>query len=169
MINFENSKLNIDNKVVLNGQLTYELTDEEIKKIKSILDGMVNSRSQSTPTPVATVATKKSETEVSEKQGKYVHKKPYKPQWEVTKMTSTEGKQLFCIRRKNGWTRAEKALANNAIKALPEIITISVPFEKNGKTQAFKAWGFKLKKQADAMIKTLPSEFSVEELNAWGK
>lgn len=165
MINFENSKqVNIDNKVVLNGQLTYELTDEEIKKIKTVLDGMVNSRSQSTP-----VATKKSETSVSEKQGKYVHKKPYKPQWEVTKMTSTEGKQLFCIRRKNGWTRAEKALANNAIKALPEIITISVPFEKNGKTQAFKAWGFKLKKQADAMLKTLPTEFSVEELNAWGK
>lgn len=165
MINFENSKqINIDNEVTLNGQLTYELTDEEIQKIKSILDGMVNSRSQSTP-----VATKKSETEVSEKQGKYVHKKPYKPEFEVTKMTSIEGKQLFCVRRKNGWTRAEKALANNAIKALPEIITISVPFEKNGKTQAFKAWGFKLKKQADAMLKTLPSEFSVEELNAWGK
>lgn len=166
MINFENSKqVNIDNKVVLNGQLTYELTDEEIKKIKSILDGMVNSRSQDTPP----VVTKKSETSVSEKQGKYVHKKPYKPEYEVTKMTSTEGKQLFCIRRKNGWTRAEKALANNAIKALPEIITISVPFEKNGKTQAFKAWGFKLKKQAEAMLKALPTEFSVEELNAWGK
>lgn len=166
MINFtQKNSIVEDNKVVLNDELTYNLTDDEMLKIKSIIDGMISQRSGS---GVSTPTTKISRSNSTDKP-KYEAKKAFKPQYEVKKLAGEDGKSLFCISRKNGWTRAEKALTNAAIKALPEIITISVPYEKDGKTRTFSAWGYKTKKRAEEMLAQLPTEISADELNNWGK
>ena len=166
MINFtQKNSIVADNKVVLNDELTYNLTDDEMLKIKSIIDGMISQRSGS---GVSTPTTKISRSNSTDKP-KYEAKKAFKPQYEVKKLAGEDGKSLFCISRKNGWTRAEKALTNAAIKALPEIITISVPYEKDGKTRTFSAWGYKTKKRAEEMLSQLPTEISADELNNWGK
>jgi hypothetical protein len=173
MIKFENNNSIVaDNSIVLNGVREYKLTDDETMKLMSIIDGMISQRST---TGVSTPS-----TQLSRSDGKvggitrasktpYEAKKAFKPQYEVKKLADADGKSLFCISRKNGWTRAEKALTNAAIKALPEIITISVPYEKDGKTRTFSAWGYKTKKRAEEMLEQLPTEFSADELNNWGK
>ena len=167
MINFtQKNSIVEDNKVVLNDELTYNLTDDEMLKIKSIIDGMISQRSGS---GVSTPTTKISRSNSTDKP-KYEAKKAFKPQYEVKKLAGEDGKSLFCISRKNGWTRAEKALTNAAIKALPEIITISVPFiNKKGKKDAFLAWGYETEDHAKEMLAQLPTEISADELNNWGK
>lgn len=65
MVNFNSNvaKMVIDNTVVINNQITYTLTDDEVTKVNDIIKGLISSRnSQSAPTtaPVASVA-KKSE------------------------------------------------------------------------------------------------------------
>lgn len=169
MINFtQKNSIVADNKVVLNDELTYNLTDDEMLKIKSIIDGMISQRSTTgVSTPSAQIS--RSENKVGGNKTPYEAKKAFKPQYEVKKLADADGKSLFCISRKNGWTRAEKALTNAAIKALPEIITISVPYEKDGKTRTFSAWGYKTKKRAEEMLSQLPTEISADELNNWGK
>ena len=166
MIKFENNNSIVaDNSIVLNGVREYKLTDDETMKLMSIIDGMISQRSGS---GVSTPTTKISRSNSTDKP-KYEAKKAFKPQYEVKKLAGEDGKSLFCISRKNGWTRAEKALTNAAIKALPEIITISVPYEKDGKTRTFSAWGYKTKKRAEEMLAQLPTEISADELNNWGK
>lgn len=173
MINFtQKNSIVADNKVVLNDELTYNLTDDEMLKIKSIIDGMISQRSTTgVSTPSAQISRSENKIGGITRANKtpYEAKKAFKPQYEVKKLTGDDGKSLFCISRKNGWTRAEKALTNAAIKALPEIITISVPYEKDGKTRTFSAWGYKTKKRAEEMLAQLPTEFSADELNNWGK
>ena len=133
MIKFENNNSIVaDNSIVLNGVREYKLTDDETMKLMSIIDGMISQRSGS---GVSTPTTKISRSNSTDKP-KYEAKKAFKPQYEVKKLAGEDGKSLFCISRKNGWTRAEKALTNAAIKALPEIITISVPYENGLK----KCW-----------------------------
>lgn len=148
-----------DNIVVVNGA-KFKVTDEVATKIMSLVLGAAD---VPVSQPATKVAVTKSETKPATK---YVATKDFKPQYEVKKQTSTDGKALFCISRKNGWTRAEKACMNGAIKALKDIITIDVAFEKNGKASSFKAWGYKTKKQAEAMMATLPSVFTAEQLNS---
>ena len=165
MINLANNTTVVaDNKVTFCG-LEYFVTDIEAKKLQSIILGMINSRTNSevvsqpveSKTPVAVTKAEKTP---------YVATKDFKAQYEIKKQVSNDGKELFCISRKNGWTKAEKACMNNAIKALDKIITIDVSYDKDGKTRSFKAWGYKTKKQAETMLATLPTVFTVEQLNS---
>lgn len=167
MIKFENNNSIVaDNSIVLNGVREYKLTDDETMKLMSIIDGMISQRSGS---GVSTPTTKISRSNSTDKP-KYEAKRAFKPQYEVKKLAGEDGKSLFCISRKNGWTKAEKALTNAAIKALPEIITISVPFiNKKGKKDAFLAWGYETEDHAKEMLAQLPTEISADELNNWGK
>lgn len=173
MINFtQKNSIVADNKVVLNDELTYNLTDDEMLKIKSIIDGMISQRSTtgvSTPTAQISRSDGKVGGITRAKKTPYEAKKAFKPQYEVKELADAQGKSLFCISRKNGWTKAEKALTNAAIKALPEIITISVPYEKDGKPKTFFAWGYETKEHAEEMLEQLPTEISADDLNNWGK
>lgn len=111
-------------------------------------------------TPVSVTKSNRTESKTT-----YVATKDFKAQYEVKKQVSEDGKELFCISRKNGWTKAEKKLMNNAIKALDKIITIDVVAENKLGTCKFKAWGYKTKKQAEEMMATLPEVFTAEQLN----
>lgn len=148
-----------DNIVVINGA-SFKVTDDVALKIMNLCLGRSEEVSQPvSKTPVAVTK------EQSEPKKPYVATKDFKPQYEVKKQTSSDGKDLFCISRKNGWTKAEKKLMNDAIKALDKIITIDVSYEKDGKARSFKAWGYKTKKQAEAMLATLPTVFTADQLN----
>ena len=76
---------------------------------------MVNSTNIGTTTANTSVA-----TPVAEKKP-YVATKDFQCKFEIKEQTSKDGQKLFCISRSNGWTKAEKALANNAIKAIKEL------------------------------------------------
>ena len=164
MMNFNmNTTVVADNKVSFCG-IEYFITDDEALKLKSILDGMVSTRGQSSVvnTPVATpVAT-------AEKKP-YVATKDFQCKFEIKEQTSKDGQKLFCISRSNGWTKAEKALANNAIKAIKGIKEIEVEYTKDGKTRTFKAWGFSQKSTAQKHLASLPTVITVEQLNSYGK
>lgn len=111
-------------------------------------------------TPVSTPVEKKP----------YVATKDFKPVYEIKEQTATDGTKLFCISRKNGWTKAEKALMNNAIKAIKGIKTIEVSYtDKNGKNRTFSAWGFAQKSTAQKHLASLPTVITVEQLNSYGK
>jgi len=158
MINFNNTKeANViaDNKVVFCG-LTYLVTDKEAEQLKSILDGMVSSRSCNIINKQQTIKT--------EKQA-YVHTHDLKCKYKIQKFDNKNG-ALYCISRDCGYTKAEKRCINNYIKALKNITEIDVPFtDKNGKQATFKAWGYKTKAQAEKEMKTLPTVITKEELN----
>lgn len=148
-----------DNIVVVNGA-QFKVTDDVASKIMGLILGHTVDTPVSQPTPVTPVAVTKEEKKP------YVATKDFKAQYEVKKQVSADGKELFCISRKNGWTKAEKACMNSSIKALEKIITIDVSYEKDGKTRTFKAWGYKTKKQAESMMATLPTVFTVDQLNS---
>lgn len=150
-----------DNKVIVNG-MTIMVTDEIAMQVLKLCIGKDFPETVSQPE-------EKTEVQVEKVGGitktKYVATKDFKPQYEVKKQVSADGKQLFCISRKNGWTKAEKKCMNDAIKSLEGIITIDVAYEKDGKAKSFKAWGYKTKKKAEEMMATLPSVFTVDQLN----
>lgn len=149
-----------DNIVVVNGA-SFKVTDDVALKIMNLCLGRTEEVSQ--PVAVTPVAVTKSDK--AEPKKPYVATKDFKAQYEVKKQVSSDGKELFCISRKNGWTKAEKKCMNDSIKALDKIITIDVSYDKDGKTRTFKAWGYKTKKQAEAMMSTLPAVFTAEQLN----
>lgn len=170
MIKFNaNTNVTADNEVIL-CDLKYMLTDEEVLKVKSIIDGLVANRGgagiastsqtayKAVSSPVATTATK------AEKKP-YVATKDFVPQYQIKELEGTDGTKLFCISRKNGWTRAEKSLMNGAIKALKGIKEIDVQYEKDGKTRTFKAWGYGTESTAKKHMKELPTVFTVAQLN----
>ena len=163
MINFaNNTTLVADNKVSFCG-LEYLITDTEAEQLRSILDGMVSTRgiggvSQSSKTPVANTPSAPVKT-------KYVATKDFTAKYEIKEHTATDGTQLFCISRANGWTRAEKSCMNKAIKALKNIKEIDVSYEKDGSTRTFKAWGYNTKATAQKHLKELPTVFTAAQLN----
>lgn len=74
---------------------------------------------------------------------------------EVVKTTATDGKIYFAIKSKVYARSVARKVSNAHIKALPGVITFdeSAEYAKSGK---IKAWGFKLKKDAEAALATLP-------------
>ena len=162
-INFANNNTMVaDNKVSFCG-IEYLITDIEAEQLKSILDGMVSSRgiggTSKTVSKINTVAPKDT------KNNPYVATKDFKPQYEIKEQTATDGTKLFCISRKNGWTKSEKSLMNSSIKALKGIKEIEVSYEKDGKTRTFKAWGYNTESTAKKHLKELPTVFTVAQLN----
>ena len=158
MINMTTFTNVADNTVVVNGA-TFKVTDDVAMNIMALIQGGIDSNSRNTNNPVTV------NTPVAPVKTKYVASKDFKPQYEIKEQTGTDGTQLFCISRKNGWTRAEKSLMNKAIKALKGIKEIEVSYEKDGKTRTFKAWGYNTKATAQKHIKELPTVFSVAQLN----
>lgn len=151
-----------DNIVVVNGA-QFKVTDSIALDIMKLCLGQTVDTQVSQPTTGTPVAVTK---DAKAEKKPYVATKDFKPQYEVKKQVSADGKELFCISRKNGWTKAEKKCINDAIKALDKIITIDVSYDKDGKTRSFKAWGYKTKKQAESMMATLPTVFTVDQLNS---
>lgn len=167
MINFTNNNTTLvaDNKVSFCG-LEYLITDIEAEQLKSILDGMVSTRgignvSKTVNNSNTISAINKTNTEKTP----YVATKDFTPQFQIKEQTATDGTTLFCISRKNGWTRAEKNLMNSSIKALKGIKEIEVSYEKDGKTRTFKAWGYNTESTAKKHLKELPTVFTVAQLN----
>lgn len=165
MINFTNNNNTVaDNKVSFCG-LTYFVTDKEAEQLKSILDGMVSTRG--TEGSVSQITTTTTPTAITKAEKKpYVATKDFKPQYEIKEQTATDGTKLFCISRKNGWTKAEKKLMNTAIKNLKGIKEIEVSYtDKSGNNRTFKAWGYNTESTAKKHIKDLPDVFTVAQLN----
>ena len=106
----------------------------------------------------------------TEEKKQYIATKDFIPQYKVEEMTAKDGTKLFCISRKNGWTKAEKSLMNTAIKALKGIKEIEVEADfkkKDGTTYkgTYKAWGFNTDATAKKHLKELPTVFTVAQLN----
>lgn len=119
--------------------------------------------SQPSSTPVEVRTDKESKTP-------YVATKDFKAQYEIKEQTSTDGTKLFCISRKNGWTKAEKKLMNDSIKSLKNIKEIEVEADfkkKDGTTYkgTFKAWGYNTLDTAKKHMRELPAVFTAEQLN----
>lgn len=151
-----------DNEVVINGA-KFMVTDEVAMQILQLVSGSgIVSASQSGYKAVSAPVTN---TATTAEKKPYVATKPFTPQYEVKELVSTSGEKLFCISRKNGWTRAEKSLMNGAIKALKGIKEIDVQYEKDGKTRTFKAWGYNTEATAKKHLKELPTVFTVAQLN----
>ena len=165
MINFTNNNTTLvaDNKVSFCG-LEYLITDTEAEQLKSILDGMVSTRGIGGITKAVNKQSTNKATTNTEKTP-YKATKDFTPQYEIKEQTATDGTKLFCISRKNGWTRAEKNLMNSSIKALKGIKEIEVSYEKDGKTRTFKAWGYNTESTAKKHLKELPTVFTVAQLN----
>lgn len=144
-----------DNTVVVNGA-QFKVTDDVALKVLQLISG-IESNSQT----VSKTVVSKTTTEPK----KYIAEKDFTPQYQIKELTSTDGTQLFCISRKNGWTRSEKSLMNGAIKALKGIKEIDVAYEKDGKTRTFKAWGYNTESTAKKHLKELPTVFTVAQLN----
>lgn len=170
MVDFNKTNATMLNEVTLNGQLTYKLTDDEVLKVKSILDAMVSNRNVSSPVSVSTPVSSVSDTtsNVSTEKPKYTATKDFTAKYEVKKQMPKDGKkELFCISRANGWTKAEKACMNDRIKKLDGIKTIEVEYtDKDGKARTFSAWGYDTKKKAEEMMATLDTVIKASELNA---
>ena len=169
MINLANNSTNVvaDNKVAFCG-LEYLLTDKEAQQLKVILDGMVSTRGNGgiVNAPQTKMQTGSAQSaEPKAEKAPYVATKDFKPVFEIKEQTATDGTQLFCISRKNGWTKSEKALMNKAIKALKGIKEIEVSYEKDGKARTFKAWGYNTESTAKKHLKELPEVFTVAQLN----
>lgn len=163
MINTTNFTVS-DNTIVVNGT-TFKVSDTVATKIMQLILGIGQTASTTDtvveqPTTFTTVDTvAKKEKAVNHYSGKDLNLK-----FEVTKRISTDGKRYFCINRKCGWTKVEKTMVNDTIKALDGIITIKVPKENNGGT--YTAWGFKTKKEALEKMATLPLVIKKEDINA---
>lgn len=171
MINFTNNNTTLvaDNKVSFCG-LEYLITDIEAEQLKSILDGMVSTRgiggiTQTINKQNTNQVTTQTTTTANTEKTPYVATKDFTPQFQIKEQTATDGTKLFCISRKNGWTRAEKNLMNSSIKALKGIKEIEVSYEKDGKTRTFKAWGYNTESTAKKHLKELPTVFTVAQLN----
>ena len=148
-----------ENTVVVNGA-SFKVTDDVTLKILELLGIGGNSQTVSASNVSKTSASK---TENTNKP--YVASKDFVPQYQIKEQTSTDGTQLFCISRKNGWTRSEKSLMNKAIKELKGIKEIEVSYDKDGKTRTFKAWGYNTESTAKKHLKELPTVFTVAQLN----
>ena len=148
-----------ENTVVVNGA-TFRVTDDVTLKILELLGIGNNSQkvnfSNDNKSQTTTTNTEKTP---------YVATKDFTPQFQIKEQTATDGTTLFCISRKNGWTRSEKSLMNNSIKALKGIKEIEVSYEKDGKTRTFKAWGYNTESTAKKHLKELPTVFTVAQLN----
>ena len=144
-----------DNTVVINGA-QFKVTDDVAMQVLRLVSG-IESSSQS--------ATKPNTSKTTSESKPYVATKDFTPKYAIKEQTATDGTKLFCISRANGWTRAEKSLMNNAIKALKGIKEIEVSYEKDGKTRTFKAWGYNTESTAKKHLKELPEVFTVEQLN----
>ena len=137
-----------------------ELTGEEIEVSQSQPEGK-------TPVQVTTQVTTGNVGGITKAKTPYVATKDFKPQFEIAEQTGTDGTKLFCIRRKNGWTRAEKSLMNGAIKALKNIKEIEVQYtDKSGKNRTFKAWGYNTESTAKRHLRELPTVFTIDQLNS---
>lgn len=147
-----------DNTVSINGAM-FKVTDDVAMKVLALVTGQ-NIEVASQPEKKSDVAVTK-----SDKKTPYVATKDFKPQYEIKEQTGTDGTKLFCISRKNGWTKAEKKLMNDAVKALKGIKEIEVSYEKDGKTRTFKAWGYNTESTAKKHFKELPTVFTVDQLN----
>lgn len=146
-----------DNVIVINGTVVGKLTDTQTQQLLDIISGF-NNTTMPGKTADKLPNLNYGDEEPSKTKKPYVPK-DFKPQYEIVKRDN-----IYCISRKNGWTKAEKTLANRNIKALKDIIEIDVPFTtKNGKESTFKAWGYKTKKTAEKMLATLPKVITAEE------
>lgn len=179
MIKMTENMVVADNEVILNG-VRFMVNDDLAEKIYSMIKGDANMRTVSTPQTVYTASTASPVAPVSEKKP-YIATKDFKPQYEIKEQTATDGTKLYCISRKNGWTKAEKSLMNGAIKAnLGKEVTIKVGrknvkdtmvnikvgyTDKDGKTKQFDAWGYKEKAIAEHIMAQLPAVFTVAQLN----
>ena len=149
------------NEVVVNGA-KFMVTDDVALRIMGIISGIDNSSQTVSGTNVSKVAVSKTETTNKP----YKATKDFTPQFEIKEQTATDGTKLFCISRKNGWTRSEKSLMNNSIKALKGIKEIEVSYtDKNGKSRTFRAWGYNTESTAKKHLKELPTVFTVAQLN----
>lgn len=148
-----------DNTVVVNGA-SFKVTDEVALKVLQLISG-IESKSQT----VSSSDTSKASVSKTEDKTPYVATKDFTPQYQIKEQTATDGTQLFCISRKNGWTRSEKSLMNKAIKSLKGIKEIEVSYDKDGKTRTFKAWGYNTESTAKKHLKELPTVFTVAQLN----
>ena len=149
-----------DNTVVINGA-QFKVTDEVALAVLRLVSGIDNN---SQTVNVSDTNQTTTNTTITEKTP-YKATKDFKPQYEIKEQTATDGTKLFCISRKNGWTRSEKSLMNSAIKALKGIKEIEVSYEKDGKTRTFKAWGYNTESTAKKHLKELPTVFTVAQLN----
>lgn len=152
-----------ENTVVVNGA-QFKCTDDVTLKILELIGIGGNSQTVS--------ASNTSKTSVSKTENKpYVATKDFTPQYQIKEYTSTDGTQLFCISRKNGWTKSEKSLMNGAIKSLKGIKEIEVKGTKTDKKTGvtseitFKAWGYNTESTAKKHLKELPTVFTVAQLN----
>ena len=160
MINMTQFTNNVaENTIVVNGA-QFKTTDDVTLKILELLGIGGNSQTVNTSN-----VSKTSVSKTEEPKTPYVATKDFTPQYQIKEQTATDGTQLFCISRKNGWTRSEKSLMNNAIKALKGIKEIEVSYEKDGKTRTFKAWGYNTESTAKKHLKELPTVFTVAQLN----
>lgn len=144
-----------DNKVVLNGA-TFMVDDDIATKIYNLIKGV---STVSTTTEVHS-------TEQPKSKSAYLATKNFIPKFEIKKQSSVDGEELYCISRKNGWTRSEKKCMNTSIKALKGITTIKCKTE-DGKE--YFAWGYKTKATAEKYLATLPSVFTADEINQFAK
>ncbi len=153
-----------ENEVTLNGA-KFKVTDDVALKILSLCLGKdieMNSGGEKTPVQVQSGKV----GGITKAKTPYVATKDFKPQFEVKKQVSADGEQLFCISRKNGWTRAEKKMMNDSIKALKNIKEIQVQYtDKNGQSGSFKAWGYNTEATAKRHLKELPDIFTADQLN----
>lgn len=167
MTRFMNNTI-AENTVVVNG-VSFKVTDDvALRVLKVISDNniggvsqTVNSSSTNTPQVSQTTTTTVEKTP-------YRATKDFAPKYEIKEQTSVDGTQLFCISRKNGWTKSEKSLMNKAIKELKGIKEIEVSYEKDGVKRTFKAWGYNTEATAKKHIKELPTVFTVAQLNGEG-
>ena len=148
-----------ENTVVVNGA-TFRVTDDVTLKILELLGIGNNSQTVNFSND-----NKSQTTTTNTEKTPYVATKDFTPQFQIKEQTATDGTTLFCISRKNGWTRSEKSLMNNSIKALKGIKEIEVSYEKDGKTRTFKAWGYNTESTAKKHLKELPTVFTVAQLN----
>lgn len=148
-----------ENTVVVNGA-TFRATDDVTLKILELLGIGNNSQTVNFSND-----NKSQTTTTNTEKTPYVATKDFTPQFQIKEQTATDGTTLFCISRKNGWTRSEKSLMNNSIKALKGIKEIEVSYEKDGKTRTFKAWGYNTESTAKKHLKELPTVFTVAQLN----
>ena len=148
-----------DNTVVINGA-QFKVTDEVALAVLRLVSG-IESNSQTVNVSNTSQTTNTTTTEKTP----YKATKDFTPQYEIKEQTAIDGTKLFCISRKNGWTRSEKSLMNGAIKTLKGIKEIEVSYEKDGKTRTFKAWGYKTESTAKTHLKELPTVFTVAQLN----
>lgn len=146
MLNINSMNTVADNSIAINGVEVARFNDADTEKLLSIINGIKNG---TTVAPVKTAEKKR-----------YEYTKDIDPKWSVEKI---EG--LYCI--KSGIyskQRIAKAVANGYIKGLDGIETIKVQYQ-DGTPKTYNAWGYKTKKKAEEMVKTLPTVISAKECN----